>query len=99
MEHKHKYDAHGNKICCTQTEKVYTKAGAKELVKEEHHKNEGHNHGHNDDDGHDHNNASGSPFKMFFPSILSLLLLLIAIAVDNWMPQEWFKGTFRFFWY
>ncbi|GGE19058.1 MULTISPECIES: heavy metal translocating P-type ATPase [Bacteroidota] len=99
MEHKHKYDAQGKQICCTQTEKVYTKAGAKELVKEEHHKNDGHDHSHSDDDGHDHSNASGSPFKMFLPSILSLLLLLIAIAFDNWMPQEWFKGTVRFVWY
>ncbi len=99
MEHKHKYDAQGKQICCTQTEKVYTKAGAKELVKEEHHKNDGHDHSHSDDDGHDHSNASGSPFKMFLPSILSLLLLLIAIAFDNWMPQEWFNGTVRFVWY
>ena len=99
MEHKHKYDAQGKQICCTQTEKVYTKAGAKELVKEEYHKNDGHDHGHSDDDGHDHSNASGSPFKMFLPSILSLLLLLVAIAFDNWMPQEWFKGTVRFVWY
>ena len=50
MEHKHKYDAQGKQICCTQTEKVYTKAGAKELVKEEHHKNDGHDHSHSDDD-------------------------------------------------
>ncbi|MGJ1361136.1 heavy metal translocating P-type ATPase [Sphingobacterium spiritivorum] len=99
MEHKHKYDAQGRQICCTQTEKVYTKAGAKELVKEEHHKDDGHDHGHSDDDGHDHSNASGSPFKMFLPSILSLLLLLIAIAFDNWIPQEWFKGAARFIWY
>ena len=77
MEHKHKYDAQGKQICCTQTEKVYTKAGAKELVKEEHHKNDGHDHSHSDDDGHDHSNASGSPFKMFLPSILSLLLKML----------------------
>ncbi|OJW41002.1 MAG: cadmium-translocating P-type ATPase [Sphingobacteriales bacterium 48-107] len=99
MEHKHQYDAQGKQICCTQTEKVYTKAGAKDLVKEEHYKNDGHDHGHSDDDGHDHSNASGSPFKMFLPSILSLILLLVAIAFDNWMPQEWFKGTVRFIWY
>ncbi|HMR19105.1 MAG TPA: heavy metal translocating P-type ATPase [Sphingobacterium sp.] len=99
MEHKHQYDAQGRQICCTQTEKVYTKAGAKDLVKEEHDKNDGHDHGHSDDDGHDHGNASESPFKMFVPSILSLLLLLAAITFDNWIPQEWFKGTVRFIWY
>lgn len=99
MEHKHEYDAQGRQICCTQTEKVYTKAGAKDLVKGEHQKNDGHDHAHSDDDGHDHSNASGSTFKMFLPSVLSLILLLVAIAFDNWMPQEWFKGTVRFIWY
>ncbi len=31
--HKHTYDAQGKMTCCTQEEKIYTKAGAKELVK------------------------------------------------------------------
>ncbi|MCT4317793.1 heavy metal translocating P-type ATPase [Elizabethkingia anophelis] len=99
MEHKHQYDAQGNQICCTQTEKVYTKAGAKELLKEKHRKDDGHDHGHTDDDGHDHSNPEGSSFKMFLPSIFSLVLLLSAIAFDNWIPQEWFKGAARFIWY
>ena len=47
--HKHTYDAQGKMTCCTQEEKIYTKAGAKELVKG-HHKNDGHNHDHSDDD-------------------------------------------------
>jgi Cd2+/Zn2+-exporting ATPase len=34
MEHKHIYDAQGKQLCCTQTEKIYTNAGAAELVKE-----------------------------------------------------------------
>ncbi|MBZ4188926.1 heavy metal translocating P-type ATPase [Niabella beijingensis] len=99
MEHKHQYDAQGRQMCCTQTEKVYTKAGAKELIEEKHDKNDGHDHGHSDEDGHDHSNADGNTFKMFLPSILSLVLLLIAIAFDNWLPQEWFKVTVRFVWY
>ncbi|MEH6306830.1 heavy metal translocating P-type ATPase [Olivibacter sp. CPCC 100613] len=99
MEHKHKYDAQGRQICCTQTEKVYTEAGAKKLLQEKHQKDDGHNHTHSDDDGHDHGNAEGSIFKMFLPPILSLILLLTAIAFDNWIPQEWFTKTVRFVWY
>lgn len=99
MEHKDHYNMQGKQICCTQSDKVYTKAGAKELLKEKHHKNVGHNHRHTDDDGHNHANVERNLFKMFLPSIMSLVLLLAAIAFDTWLPQEWFKGTIRFVWY
>jgi Cd2+/Zn2+-exporting ATPase len=108
MEHKHKYDKDGKQICCTQTEKVYVKAGAKELLKghsendghnHAHTKDDGHNHAHSDDDGHDHSNVEGGPFKMFLPSIISLVMLLLAIAFDNWIKLPWFSGAVRFVWY
>jgi Zn2+/Cd2+-exporting ATPase len=99
MEHKHKYDAQGKQICCTQTEKIYTSAGAKELIKN-HSKDDGHNHHeHDEDDGHDHSGESKSTFKMFLPSFISLVLLLIAIALDNYFPQPWFAGWVRIIWY
>ena len=99
MEHKHIYDAQGKQLCCTQTEKIYTNAGAAELVKE-HSKNDGHNHNeHSDEDEHDHSGGSESTFKMFLPSVISLVLLLIAIAFDNYFPQTWFTGWVRIIWY
>lgn len=59
-----------------------------------------HTHTHDDDDGHNHSHAvSGSIWRVFLPSLLSLLLLLTAITFDNWWPQEWFSGTVRFLWY
>jgi len=86
--------------CCTQEEKIYTKAGAKELVKG-HHKNDGHNHDHSDDDGHDHSHSGDTDnvFKMFLPAIISLALLLAGIAMDNWFPQTWFTDWVRIIWY
>lgn len=98
MEHQHKYDAQGKQLCCTQEEKIYTKAGAKELVKG-HHKNDGHNHGHSDDDGHDHGSTEKTVFQMFLPAIISLVLLLSGIAMDNWLPQTWFTGWAKMVWY
>lgn len=99
MEHKHKYDVQGRQLCCTQEEKIYTQAGAKELIKG-HDEGDGHDHGgHGDDDGHDHTSGGKSTFRMFLPSILSLVLLLLAIALDNWIPQQWFKGWIRIVWY
>lgn len=37
--------------------------------------------------------------KMFLPSIISLLLLLIGLTFDYLWPQAWFVGSTRFVWY
>ncbi len=100
--HKHTYDAQGKHLCCTQEEKIYTKAGAKELVKG-HHKDDGHDHDHehSDDDGHDHSGGNESTIKLFMPAIISFVLLIIALAFDNnWLPKpEFFKDWMRLAWY
>ncbi len=64
------------------------------------HKSE-HNHSHHHDDGHnhDHSNFEGNRFKLFLPSIISVVLLLLGIALDNWIPHEWFSGWMRIVWY
>ncbi len=60
-----------------------------------HSDNEVHDHG-----GHDHeHNASGSWFKLFLPSIISFILLIIGIGLDNYFPQDWFTGYVRIAWY
>ncbi len=100
--HKHIYDAQGRQLCCTQEEKIYTKAGAKELVKG-HHKDDGHDHDHehSDDDGHDHSGGNESTIKLFTPAIISFVLLIIALAFDNnWIPKPaFFKDWIRLAWY
>ena len=84
MKHQHKYDATGKQICCTLEEKINKKT--------EHH---------SDDDGHDHDhsNAEKSTFQMFIPAIISFVLLMIAIGLDNYFPQSWFTGYIRLGWY
>ncbi len=100
MQHQHIYDKDGKQLCCTQEEKIYTNAGAKELLKDEHTEGDGHNHEeHGDDDRHDHSGGNNSTFKMFLPSLISLGLLLIAILIDNYFPQTWFTGWVRIAWY
>jgi Zn2+/Cd2+-exporting ATPase len=99
MEHIHKYDREGRQICCTQTEKIYTNAGAKDLIIN-HSDTDGHNHDeHSEEDGHDHSNGNDSTLKMFLPALISLILLLIAIGLDNYFPQTWFTGWVRIGWY
>lgn len=103
MKHQHKYDAQGRQLCCTQEEKIYTKAGAKNLIDDGccSSKNKKHDHAeHSDDDGHNHSHdADQSTFKMFLPSIISLVLLLAAIIFDNYLNPTWFSGRIRIAWY
>ncbi|WP_028664835.1 heavy metal translocating P-type ATPase [Runella zeae] len=102
MEHQHIYDAQGKQLCGVQEEQIYTKAGAKELLKDDTccttHQHDEH---HDDDDGHDHEHSAGNQttFQLFLPSVISLVLLLIAIALDQWIPQNWFGGWIRIVWY
>ena len=60
-----------------------------------HSDNDGHDHG-----GHDHeHNAEGGLFKLFLPSIISFVLLIIGIGFDNYIPQDWFTVYVRIVWY
>lgn len=60
-----------------------------------HSDNDGHDHG-----GHDHeHDTEGSLFKMFLPSIISFVLLIIGLAFDHYFPQSWFSGYVRIVWY
>lgn len=101
--HVHTYDEKGRMTCCSLEEKIYVKAGAKNLLPK-HSKGDGHHHDdeHSDDDGHDHSAAkSESTFKLFLPSIISFVLLMIALAFDNgWLPKpDIFGGYVRLGWY
>ncbi|ERJ58928.1 heavy metal translocating P-type ATPase [Sphingobacterium paucimobilis] len=108
MEHKHRYDEKGRQLCCTQTQKIYDKAGASELVGSKKGKDTGSccthdaaDVAHDDHDGHDHSHdfTDGSYLKLFMPAIISLVLLLVALGIDNYFPQDWFNGWIRLLWY
>jgi Zn2+/Cd2+-exporting ATPase len=99
MQHKHIYDKDGKQLCCTQEEKIYNNAGASALLKEGHSEHDGHGHNHEEGEEHDHSGGNESIFKMFLPAIISLVLLLIAIGLDNYFPQNWFTGWARIVWY
>ena len=92
MKHQHIYDTEGRQLCCTQEERIYTKADAQDLLKEEH----GDDHDHDD---HDHTHPEGAAWKQYFPALVSLVLLLTGIALDHYIQQDFFNGYFRFIWY
>ncbi|MFV5689600.1 heavy metal translocating P-type ATPase [Flavobacterium sp. ZT3R25] len=95
MAHQHKHEADDNESCCTSEEKIVNKKNADPGCCS-HDERENHS---DDDDDHDHSNGSDSIFRMFLPSILSLLLLLTAIVFDNYFPQTWFIGWVRIAWF
>lgn len=84
MKHQHKYDENDKQLCCTLEEKIST-------ITEPHLDEDEHDH--------DHSKENNSLIKMFFPALISLVVLLIAIALDNYFPQSWFVGWLRIFWY
>ncbi len=94
MQHKHTYDTQGKQLCCTQEERIYFNAGAKEILKKEHHPEE-----HDTEDGHDHSSIQESRLHLFLPAIISFSLLIIAIFLDHFYPQSWFTGWIRVLWY
>lgn len=99
MPHQHIYDNDGKQMCCAQEEKIYSKAGAFELLGQGPTADDGHDHDHEKSDGHDHSSADSSRFKMFLPALISLTLLLIAIALDSYVKPDWFVGWVRITWY
>ncbi|KMQ68205.1 metal ABC transporter ATPase [Chryseobacterium sp. FH2] len=61
--------------------------------KEQNYNHKGHDHGHSHDTG------NTSAFQMFLPAIISFALLLVGIALDNYIKPDWFTGWIRLVWY
>lgn len=89
MEHIHTYDAQGKQLCCTQEQKINNNS---EPVIHQHNNNDEHNHT-------EHSSAKNNLLNEFKLPLISLCLLLIAIAFDIWFPQSWFTGWVRIIWY
>ncbi|MBD3748589.1 MAG: cadmium-translocating P-type ATPase [Sphingobacteriales bacterium] len=56
---------------------------------------------HSNDDGHNHGEEEGSGIKPWLPAIGSFTLLMLGIALDNWIKPtpSWFSGWVRLAWY
>lgn len=92
-KHKHTYDEQGRMTCCSLEEKIYSKANATELInpKHEHIEGDGHNH--------KHEGSEISVWKQYLPAIISFAMLLIGIAMDNYLKPAFFVGYVRLAWY
>lgn len=90
MAHQHIYDAQGKQLCCTQEEKIYRNADAEQLLKEKQAKEH--------DSLHD-KPLKPSVWKKYLPAIISLIMLLIGIALDNYIKPSFFTAYIRLAWY
>ncbi|MDQ8747917.1 heavy metal translocating P-type ATPase [Elizabethkingia miricola] len=57
------------------------------------HNGDGHDHDHGHD--HSHDNSDKTTFQLFLPAVISFVLLMVGIALDNYIKPEWFKGWVR----
>lgn len=90
--HTHTYDAQGRMTCCALENKIYDNAGANDIIQDEYH-----SHDHQKYGSHDHDGVS--IVKAFLPGVISFVLLLTAIYIDNYNKSEWFTGWVRIAWY
>lgn len=83
MKKEHQYHSEAEQICCAVDEKVNSKK----------------HHDHDHDHDHDHSHDGDGGWKMFLPAILSFVLLMIAIGIDNYFPIAVFSSWVRIGWY
>ncbi len=96
MKHEHKYDKIGKRICCSLEEKIDFASSPPELSTshDEHDEHDEHaGHDHSSDDEHNHEDFGKAP------AIISCVLLMLGLALDHIIPNEFFDGYIRLAWY
>ena len=95
MTHLHK--ERNDDDCCNPNKNVVSKKSQKTTgccssddIEEDH---SGHDH------EHDHSGGSGTTIDLFLPSVISFVLLIVALSFDHLFPQPWFDGWVRIVWY
>ncbi len=87
QKHKHRSDAQSKADCCSSEEK--NNSNTKNTLED----------GHSDDDGHDHNLENESALKAYLPAIISFVMLMIGIVVDNYFTFDFYTKHVRLSWY
>lgn len=82
--HKHTYDDQGNMTCCTLEEKIDARSGTPHLHKEADKSMQP---------------EQESAWKEYLPAIVSFIILMAGITLDNFVKLEFFKDHFRLLWY
>lgn len=91
-KHIHKYDAQGNRLCCTLEEKIYTKANARKLIETEPIKDL-------ETEEEQILEAERSTWKNYLPAIVCCVMLLSGISLDYYFKPTFFRDYWRLGWY
>ena len=92
-KHVHKYDSKGKQICCSLEEKIDKATSPPYLV------NSHDDHDHSLGEGsHDHDEHNHEDFGKA-PAIISFVLLMLGLALDHVIPNDFFNGWIRLVWY
>lgn len=92
--HIHTYDENGKMTCCSLEEKI--NKNTTPLIdpqREEHNEEDGHNH------STEHSHDGKSSWKVYFPAIGSLVLLLSGLAIEHVLNASFFAGWIKALWY
>ncbi|MCO5231932.1 MAG: cadmium-translocating P-type ATPase [Chitinophagales bacterium] len=85
MAHQHLYDSNGKQMCCLREEKILAQAEA------HNHKLQQHNHSHHHDHDHSHHHdEDGSVVRLFFPAIVSFVVLITVLFLQHIYQPSWF---------
>lgn len=109
MKHPHTSDhlnkpLEGEQLEHSTTNPSHSKAScASKAPHSHHHQSPDHAHEHQTNNQHDHDHSHDlegqSTLQLFFPAIISLFLLLGGLALDQYIPQNWFQDYVRLGWY
>lgn len=89
LHHTHIYDPQGQRICCTETEKIYRDAGAQDVLY-------GTEVTHSHEHSHDHADVT---MKMWRLPFISFIILAAGLLLDHFVRPQWFNGWWRIGWY
>ena len=97
MTNLHKDENHDVDECCTPKKKTTPKNAHATtgccVSDEDSNDHSGHDH------DHDHGGGNETTVDLFLPSVISFVLLAVALSFDHLFPQTWFDGWVRIVWY
>ena len=102
MKHEHKYDKSGKRICCSLEEKIDLASSPPLLLTshDEHDEHDEHaDYGQSSDNHDSHDDEHNHEDFGKAPAIISFVLLMIGLALDHIIPNEFFEGYIRLAWY
>lgn len=95
QDHVHTFDSEGRMTCCSLEEKIYTRAGASELLNKKLGPHVDHDHAADFVP----DTLSVPAWKNYLPAFTSLVLLMSGLFLDHYIKAGFFTGFFRFLWY